>query len=132
MGGVKSITMAKVRGALLSQTATGTVAGHITFEKRGGAQYVYEKKRGSGGVFLGALAGYGQNLEGASVFGYSGRLSRLGSALQPVRKLFFLSGWGAYAVLSPSEKVILSSEARALRVSGANLFMRRWLETSGI
>jgi len=39
----------------------------------------------------------------------------------------FTAGWEAYALLTPPEKVVLSKEGRKYRMSGPNLFMRRWL-----
>lgn len=37
-------------------------------------------------------------------------------------------GWEAYALLTDEQKVLLSKQARLLRMSGPNLFMRRWLK----
>jgi len=37
------------------------------------------------------------------------------------------AGWTEYALLTEDEKVLLSKQARRLRMSGPNLFMRRWL-----
>lgn len=42
----------------------------------------------------------------------------------------FTDGWVQYALLTPDEKALLSSEARRYRMSGPNLFMRRWLQAN--
>lgn len=36
-------------------------------------------------------------------------------------------GWVEYATLTTDERVLLSKQARPLRLSGPQLFMRRWL-----
>jgi hypothetical protein len=38
------------------------------------------------------------------------------------------AGWEAYSALTSEEKVVLSRKARLLRMSGPNLFMRKWLK----
>jgi hypothetical protein len=42
----------------------------------------------------------------------------------------FAAGWDAYNLLTPDEKVLLSKEARKYRMTGANLFMRRFLQAN--
>lgn len=41
----------------------------------------------------------------------------------------FAEGWTHYNALTSEQKVLLSKEARNYRMSGANLFMRRWLHS---
>lgn len=38
------------------------------------------------------------------------------------------AGWAVYFALTDEQRVVLSKEARLLRMSGPNLFMRRWLK----
>lgn len=45
-------------------------------------------------------------------------------------RAIFATGWEAYALLTPDEKVILSKEARNYRMTGPNLFMRRFLQSN--
>jgi len=120
--------MAILSAPFLSQSASGTVGCFFTVEKRGAVQYAYKKKAKAGYTLTGLSAGFGHNLYGASFFGYTGRASRTGSQAQGARRVVFLAGWTAYALLTPDEKAILSEEARVYRVTGANLFMRRWLQ----
>jgi len=50
------------------------------------------------------------------------------TTLQQANRAKIASGWEAYALLTLDEKVLLSKQARLLRLSGPNLFMRRWLK----
>lgn len=47
--------------------------------------------------------------------------------LQQSWRAVFSAGWTQYALLTESDKVRLSIQARRLRMSGPQLFMRRWL-----
>lgn len=40
------------------------------------------------------------------------------------------AGWTEYNSLTLDQKLLLSKEARLLRMTGANLFMRRWLQAN--
>lgn len=120
--------MVRITAPLLSQSASGTIAGRLTFETRNGRAYVYDKKRGKGYTLNGHTAGYGRNKYGSSYYGYTGKTTTQGGQKQGAQRVIFLSGWAAWALLSDEEKMILSDEARPLQITGANLFLKRYMD----
>lgn len=52
------------------------------------------------------------------------------TVLQQAWRTIFASGWAEYNMLTDEQKVLLSKEARLLRLSGPQLFMRRWLQAN--
>lgn len=124
--------MARVQAPLMSERASGAVFGVLSAEARASRAYIYEKKSG-GGLQKGPDAGYGRNRSGRTVFGYVGRISaRTLSAFQGARRAAFSEGRRQYADLSPTEKASLDAAAKPLRLTGALLWMRQFMDALGL
>lgn len=119
--------MAHVTAPLGSFQATGTIGKLLTFETRNRRNIVYSKKTKTGYIIAGKLAGFGNNKYGAFFYGYHGRASRTGSQAQGARRVIFLAGWAAYALLTDEQKAVLSREAETKHMTGANLFISRYM-----
>lgn len=121
--------MAKISAPLLSLSASGGISNFLSVERRSNKQYIYDKKR-TRGFHNFITAGFGTLRFGVAIFGYSGKISaKTFSADQTSRWFIFSLGWIAYKSLTPTDKMILSNEARELRLTGPNLFMRRWMKS---
>lgn len=121
--------MPKVTAPMLSESARGHLGGVLTAYRHTGRAYIIEKRKRRG-LFFPHKAGYGCTEYGASFYGFSpGRYVSRGSERQDVQRESFAQVWVAYALLTTEQKALLSDEARTLQMTGANLFMSRWLKS---
>lgn len=57
------------------------------------------------------------------------RTSNPQTPVQQAWRSIFAAGWAVYNSLTPDEKALLSKQARKRGLTGANLFMSRWLQS---
>ena len=119
----------QVTGPFQSILAEGHFGGILTGYTHTGRSYIIEKRKRRG-LFVSHRAGYGVTEYGASFYGFApvSFLAR-GSEIQGVQRENFKQSWSAYALLTTGEKAQYSKEARNLNMTGANLFMSRWLQS---
>jgi len=120
--------MAKLQFPLLSLSAVGHFSKNLTFFSH--TQRAYVMQRGQKrGLDIGLFAGFGRMPFGIYFFGYSGRIDELNnSENQILQRSLFSACWLAYANLTTEEKEFLNDEAGVIGLSGANLFMSRYLK----
>lgn len=120
--------MTVLKGPLFSISAKGHFSRDLTFYSHLGRSYTMIQ-RNRRGLFVGKIAGFGRMPFGTYLFGYSGRLNDLNnSQAQILQRSLFSACWLAYAQLTTPQKLELDIEAKVLQMSGANLFMSRYLK----
>lgn len=120
--------MAKLRFPLLSLSAVGHFSKNLTFYSHSRRSYVMQRGQRIG-FNIGLFAGFGRMPLGTYLFGYSGRIDDLNNSFnQILQRSLFSACWIAYAELTNEQKELLNTEAIVLGLSGANLFMSRYLK----